>query len=326
MIEVMQCDNLTTIQDLGRFGRRHLGIGQAGAMDNIALQQANLLLGNTRGAAGLEISLGALQLRFHQARDVAWSGTDFPASLLDTDGQPASKRLSPGYVHHVPAGMILRLQRPPMPGMRCFLAVAGGLDVPEVMGSHSTDIASGFGGFRGRPLQRGDRLSLGEDTGRPVSGRYGVRPLSPEPLLRVLPGPDYELFEAGARDALWQDEWRVTPDSNRMGLRLEGSNLWLSEPGERQSAAVLPGVVQVPPNGQPIVLANDAQTTGGYPCIVSVISADLWKLAYLPPGSRVRFAPVEVEEALAIAAEAREYMRQLQYRLDSRRKGGCHAD
>lgn len=325
MIEVMQCDTLTTVQDLGRFGQRHLGVPQAGAMDGLALQQANLLLGNPPGAAGLEISLGPLQLRFHQACDVAWSGTDFPARLMDADGEATGQRLSPGYVHHVPAGMILRLQRPAMPGMRCFLALAGGIDVPEILGSRSTDVNSGFGGLEGRPLQRGDRLALGEP-GHPVSGRCGVRPLSPEPLLRVLPGPDYEQFEAGARDALWQEEWRVTPDSNRMGLRLEGSSLWLKEPRERQSSAVLPGVVQVPPNGQPIVLANDAQTTGGYPCIISVISSDLWKLAYLPPGSRIRFTPIEVDEAVAVAQQSRHYLWQLQYRLAEHRTGVEHAD
>ncbi len=320
MIEVMQCDALTTVQDLGRFGLRHLGIGQAGAMDDLALQQANLLLGNPPDAAGLEISLGPLQLKFHEACHVAWSGTDFPAHLLDANHDTVRRRLSPGYVHHVPAGMILRLQRPATPGMRCFLAVAGGIDVPLVLGSRSTDVNNGFGGLEGRALQRGDQFGVGSPAPNPVSSRFGVRPLRPDSLLRVLPGPDYEAFEAGARDALWQEEWRVTPETNRMGLRLEGNtHLWLDEPLARQSAAVLPGVVQVPPNGQPIVLANDAQTTGGYPCIVSVISADLWKLAYLPPGSRIRFAPIEVEEALAEAAHMRHYLKQLQYRLASHR-------
>ena len=167
--------------------------------------------------------------------------------------------------------------------------------VPEALGACATDLQAGFGGFQGRALQAGDCLPLGAP--HPLSGQRGCRSPDWTPLLRALPGPDYASFSPSAQAAFWQRQWTVTPQSNRMGMRLRGTPLLRRQPIELLSHAVLPGVVQVPPDGQPIVLMADAQTTGGYPCIASVIQADQWKLAQARPGARLRFVPCTTSEA-----------------------------
>ena len=185
--------------------------------------------------------------------------------------------------------------------MRAYLCVDGGIDVPLVLGARATDLKAGYGGHHGRALQAGDRLPQGTP-GRPLP-RLGVQQRPWQPLLRAIPGTEYHEFDAASRQAFWQQPWTVSPHSNRMGYRLQGAALQRNHGAELLSHAVLPGVVQVPPSGQPIVLLADAQTTGGYPRIASVIDADLWLLAQARPGSRLQF----VECDLATARAAREH-------------------
>ena len=307
MIEVLRCGTMTSVQDLGRFGMRHLGVGQSGVMDPIATQQANLLLGNDANAAVLELTVGPLQLAFHQDCTVVLTGVDFNTSISTGKAAAAKQAVIPGQAMVLKAGMQITLQRPTIPGTRAYLAVSGGIDVPVVLGSRSTDMASGFGGFHGRALQTGDVLPIGRFFTPPRNAPYGIRPLAPSHVLRATPGPDYDAFTADAHQRFWMQPWGISHQSSRMGLRLNGQALTLNKPLSLLSAGVLPGNVQVPPNGLPIVLSNDAQTIGGYPRIASVIQADLWQLAHLPPLTSVYFQPV----THAVAAQARE--RQVRY-------------
>jgi 5-oxoprolinase (ATP-hydrolysing) subunit C len=346
-IDVIRAGLLTSVQDLGRHGYRHLGIAMGGALDRLALEVGNRLVGNRPDAAGLEVTFGPTVLRFLRATRIAITGAEFGATL---DGAPVYSWWS----LPVQAGQELALNAAKH-GMRCYVCVAGGIDVLPVLGSRSTDLGACFGGLGGRALRDGDRLPIGVAAGVPAGVTAGVtagaaaapairpRALSPDapafgvkspawckfvlvdeparrarrssgaawPLVRVLPGPEYERFGNAAHDALWSDEWLVTPNSNRMGYRLFGTALERNEKIELLSHAVMPGTIQVPPNGQPIVLMSDAQTTGGYPKIGSVIYADLWKLAQIRLNGTVRFVPTTPHEARAALLEERQYLRQI---------------
>ncbi|WEY38584.1 biotin-dependent carboxyltransferase family protein [Paraburkholderia sp. SUR17] len=329
MIEVIRAGLLTTVQDQGRHGYRHLGVATAGALDRLALEVGNRLVGNRSHAAALEVTFGPLVLRFPRATRVAITGTDFSATL---DGKPVWSWWS----LPVQAGQELALQAAKR-GMRGYVCVAGGIDVLPMLGSRSTDLAAQFGGLGGRALKDGDRLPLGVPTRTtpgfsPATREFGVaapawcrfaqvdephrRGRHPSGLpwavpVRVLPGPEYESFTREAQQAFWSDEWLVTPNSNRMGYRLAGTQLARSRKTELLSHAVLPGTIQVPPGGQPIVLMGDAQTTGGYPKIGSVIRADLWKLAQVRLNGGVRFIETTPDEARAALAEEHAYLRQI---------------
>lgn len=314
-IAVLRAGALCSVQDLGRHGRRHLGISQCGAMDTLALQQANLLLGNPPGAAGLELSLGPVQLLFPQTTWIALTGVDFGGRLQTPEGGDAAA-LS-GHPLHIPAGAVLSLTRPALPGARGYLAVAGGIDVPRVLGSRSTDLKAGFGGHAGRALQAGDVLPVGLPASTPATERRGVRGIAPTHVLRALPGPDYERFTPASHTGFWRQPWRVNAQSNRMGLRLNGVPLALHSAVNLLSAGVLPGDVQVPADGLPIVLGVDCQTTGGYPRIASVIQADLWQLAQLSPLTSVYFQPVTHAVARDAMQRRMSYLLRLAERLDA---------
>ena len=306
MIEILRCGALTTVQDLGRHGLRHQGVSQCGALDPLALQQANLLLGNPPTAAGLEISVGPLHLRFLQDSVIVLTGVDFAPRLEDLPGSVLTDHRT-----WIPAGATLSLTRPAIPGARCYLAVAGGIDVPLMLGSRSTDLKAGFGGHQGRALEAGDLLPVGPVTQTLTDTHRGVRGLAPTHVLRALPGPDYEEFTAASHTQFWMQPWRISHQSNRMGMRLNGPPLQLRQPLSLLSSGVLPGDVQVPADGLPIVLANDAQTIGGYPRIASVIHADLWQLAHLPPLTSVYFQPVTHAVARAALERQERYLARL---------------
>ncbi|WP_116139722.1 biotin-dependent carboxyltransferase family protein [Trinickia diaoshuihuensis] len=331
MIDVLRAGMLSSVQDLGRAGYRHLGIAKAGALDTLALEVGNRLVGNEPQAAAIEATVGPVVLRFTRATRLALTGAQFNATL---DG----KSVHTWWSLPVRAGQELVLHGP-VRGMRGYICVRGGIDVIAVLGSRSTDLAAGFGGLGGRKLRDGDRLPIGQNIRRqdkatgvdaPAFGvkapewcrfaeaarepaRHGKYVGSTErgDVIRVLRGPEYDSFGEAARTAFWSDRWRVTPNSNRMGYRLEGSALSRDEASELLSHAVLPGTIQVPGNGQPIVLMGDAHTTGGYPRIGVVIAADLWKLAQVRLGSAVRFVRTTREEARHALAEEHAYLRQI---------------
>ncbi|VVE86602.1 biotin-dependent carboxyltransferase family protein [Pandoraea bronchicola] len=316
MIDIQRAGLLTTVQDLGRPRQREYGVASGGAVDSLACTVANRLVGNDLNAATLEITMGACVLRFSAATLVALTGADCHADL---DGTPVWS----WWRFPVARGQTLTL-RPARFGMRTYLAVAGGIDVPETLGSRSTDLAAGFGGFEGRALRDGDRIAIGH-AGAAVRHvePLGVRPpvwLS-DPLahrVRVLPGPEYDDFTAATHKRFWENPWQVTPNSNRMGYRLSGP-----EPLERKknrshdllSHGVLPGVIQVPPSGQPIILLADAQTTGGYPKIGTVISADLWRLGQARLGGTLYFSECSAAEAREALREQLRYLAQIERAL-----------
>jgi biotin-dependent carboxylase-like uncharacterized protein len=319
---------LASVQDLGRYGHRQLGICPGGALDTLALTLANRLVGNEDGAAGLELTMGGCEFRFDGSTRIALTGDDFGATL---DGA----LMRPYWSVPVAAGQTLRLAGAnalgPKIGLRSWLAVAGGIDVPLRLGSRSTDLKAGFGGFSGRALKQGDKLALGTS---PLSDAqaarrpFGVR--APEweipgeladigkaISLRVMPGPEYEQFTISARELLWSAPWRVTPQSNRMGSRLGGPELKRRRAVDMLSAGVIPGTIQVPPSGQPIILMGDAQTTGGYPRIGVVIRADLWKLAQTPLGGTLHLVQVDAAAALTAWDAQQRYLAQVSQGLAS---------
>ena len=321
MIIVRKPGLLASVQDLGRHGHRGRGICPGGALDTLALTLANRLVGNADGAAGLELTMGGSEIRFDTDTRIAIGGDDFGARL---DGVA----LWPYWSTPVTAGQRLVLgganAGAGKKGLRTWLAVAGGIDVPPVLGSRSTDLKAGFGGHEGRALKKGDRLPLGVstlDAGQRQRRAFGLRgpdwttggPHDADDaiVLRVMPGPECEQFTAASLAALWRDPWRVTPQSNRMGSRLEGPVLERRRAGDMLSSGVIPGTIQVPPSGQPIILMGDAQTTGGYPRIGVVIRADLWKLAQAPLGGKLRLAKADAAEAVQAWDAQQRYLAQV---------------
>lgn len=315
MIEVLRASPLMTVQDTGRPGLRHFGVPLAGMMDTPALRAANLLLGNPADAAGLEISFGPTWLKAHQDIQIVLMGADMRARLMTPDGKHCVKEyLAPGFIHAIPAGHRIHCHAAADPGQRSCLAVGGGIDVPVVMGSRSTDLNNSFGGYQGRTLRAGDFLPVAVSPPKPAQGAisHGIRQAEATMTLRTVTGPEYDAFTDRSLSAFWHTEWQVTPLSNRTGLRLNGERLTLQQPVARQSSGVMPGVIQVPPDGQPIILGCDGQTTGGYPQLGSVATADLWQLAYLSPGTVINFTRVSVDEALALAATQSLKLKQLE--------------
>lgn len=272
---------MTTVQDLGRPGHRASGVPLSGAADPTALRLANRLVGNPEAAAALEVTLLGPDLRFDRDAVVALAGAVFP-------GVPWGRPI------RVTAGTTLSLGHAVI-GCRGVLAIAGGVAVEPVLGSRSTFVPARLGGLRGLPLAAGDVIPIGDVAGPPTSLRDASPPAAPaETILRTIPGADI----AACGDALWTATHRTSSRSDRMGVRLEGSPLGGDRPdGSLPSVAVLPGTVQLPPDGQPIILLADAQTVGGYPVIGHVIAADLARVAQLRPGDVVRWRPATIDEA-----------------------------
>lgn len=320
MIEVLTASAMTSVQDLGRFGFRHLGISQCGALDPIAMRQGNLILGNAETAAVLEVGVGPLHLLFHFSCNAVLTGIDFDATLHGGLESAQSLRVLPGHPISIAAGNTLSLLRPARSGAKAYLAVTGGIDVPVVLGSRSTDLNNHFGGLYGRMLQAGDFIPLAKNTRSSITLNASVRSLAPSHVLRALPGPDYDLFSDEAHTLFWMQPWGISHQSNRMGMRLKGKALRLLQTANLLSAGVLPGDVQVPDDGLPIVLANDAQTIGGYPRIASVIQADLWQLAHLTPNTSVYFQPVSHTIAVEAKAQQTRYFERLNELLQNGRQ------
>ena len=307
-IEVLEPGPLTTVQDLGRPGLAHLGVPPSGAADAASLRQANRLAGNPDDAAGLEVTLGRLAVRFENDAVAAVTGAPVPLTLLHPGGTlnapgtprtlmartPPQGRPTPepvqGIAFAVRAGAVLRLGAPAL-GLRSYLAVGGGIDVPPVLGSRSADRRSGLGPL---PLRPGERLPVG----RPRSLQEKLRAGRPRTLvpgraeLRAIAGPRDDWFSAAALATLGSASYQVSPRSDRTGLRLDGPPLQRApgRAGELPSEGMAVGSLQVTHDGQPILLLADHPTTGGYPVIAVVASADLGLAGQLRPGQQVRFA------------------------------------
>jgi antagonist of KipI len=303
-LEILRAGLLTTVQDLGRLGWGSIGVPPGGAADAAALRLANRLVGNPEGAAGLEITLAGPQIAFAANARVALAGSRFAVTL---EGSPVRH----GATLAIRAGQALDIGRT-LEGARSFLAVAGGLDVPAVLGSRSTFIAGGFGGLDGRPLRRGDRLSAGPTPAdaRPFTMRRELfQTYAADGILRVILGPQLDRFGAEARETFLSSTYRVSTSSDRVGLRLQGPRIAHVGAADLLPEGLACGGIQVPADGQPIVLGCDHPTTGGYTKIATVIAADLWRVGQAKPGDRLRFVAIDVDEARALYHRQEELLR-----------------
>ncbi|XEC93489.1 biotin-dependent carboxyltransferase family protein [Paenibacillus tarimensis] len=331
-IRVLSPGLYTTIQDLGRIGWRHAGITAGGAMDSYALRVANLLVGNREGAAALELTLAGAKLAAECDLLIAVCGAYMAPHTGDGAEMPMWRPVL------LKRGAVLSLGRAAI-GCRAYIAVAGGITVPQVMGSRSTDARAGLGGAGGRPLAAGDTIPCGEAGDLPplaaalaaalsararVEGRRDwAAPLWFAPprayggagadgiVLRAMPGAESGQFSEAARAAFYREPFRAAPASDRMGCRLTGPMLERVSREELLSHGVAPGAVQVPPGGNPIILGADCQTTGGYPKIAHVAHADLPLLAQVKPGDYVRFRRITVAEAQRLDQEREAELRLL---------------
>lgn len=267
---------LTTVQDLGRLGQGGFGVPMSGASDRASFRLANALVGNLEGAAVLEVTDGGLVLEAHRDLVLAVTGARCTGVALDC---PFGLR----------AGSVLRLGRPSI-GLRSYVAVRGGVDVPAVLGSRSTDQLSGLGP---PPLRPGARLAVGTEHG--AMPGVDVAPVWNLPAgrvdVRVAPGPRRDWFTDASWELFLTQEYILTPDTNRVGARLQGRPLHRSREGELASEGMLRGAVQVPPSGLPVVFLSDHPVTGGYPVIAYVLEEDVDRCAQLRPGQPVRFRP-----------------------------------
>lgn len=311
VLRVLHGGLLTTLQDRGRVGAQRFGVPVGGAMDRFSYEIANRLLGNPLDAAALEITGGNAAFEILAPTLLAVTGAPFRVFV---NGEPVPLWTS----MFVRAGTILQIGgRRGNRGARNYLAVAGGLDVAVLVGSRSTYLAGGWGGFGGRALRTGDVLAAYDYRCDPLmlAGRSWPETARPAyengPTLRLLRGPHLDLFAADALPTLLNHAYEIGAHSNRMGYRLQGPQLAYAAPIDLPSLPVLPGVVQVPPDGQPILLMADAQPTGGYPVIGVVIGPDLPLAAQLLPGDRVRFRLITVEEAYEAAREMAGWRRAL---------------
>jgi len=320
MIEILSASALATVQDLGRTGALQWGVGTSGAMDPLALAAGNLLLGNDEGAAAIEVPVFPFELRFTEDCAFALTGADCAARL---DGLP----LLPWWAHQARAGQTLQLGVP-LQGRwrasRAYLCLPGGVDVPQVLGSRSTQLRGAFGGHEGRALRRGDRLRAAATNHKNSASGFGlVPPALALPLqvdgvaaMRVLPAAEYPLFTPEAQQAFWRDEWKITSQSDRYGYRLAGTPLEAKTAIEMRSHGIVPGVIQVPPSGEPIIQLADGNSAGGYPKIGVVIEADLWRIAQAAPGNVLRFVSCTLEEAHAAEREIVSYLLRLRRLAD----------
>ena len=321
-ITVLKPGALSLLQDLGRYGYQRFGVLVGGAMDEWAHRFANALVGNDENEATLEITLTGPTLRFEKTLTVAVCGAELAPRV---DGVGGTRALPHGRPAIIEAGSQLRFgQR--QAGARAYLAVKGGFDVPLVMGSRSTYVRGGFGGYEGRALRKGDvlRIGSGASAARREGPVHGEEPapmrLPPTPIvapgveiaapqtIRIIAGQQWDVFTAQARQLLLNAEFRIGALSDRMGYRLEGPTLARARPLEMISEAVTFGTVQVPPDGMPIILMADRQTTGGYPKIAAVASVDLRLLAQMAAPQALRFQVITLEDAQKIyLAREREY-------------------
>ncbi|MFD2922398.1 biotin-dependent carboxyltransferase family protein [Halobacillus naozhouensis] len=310
MLKIIKEGMLTSVQDLGRTSYQKYGVIVSGSMDSYAHRIANLLVGNEENAATLEATLLGPEIEFKQDSMIAICGGDLSPAI---NGQKVNTWRS----IFVKEGSVLKFGKS-RTGCRAYIAVAGGLDVPEVMDSQSTYLRAELGGYQGRALKSGDQLPMCEPNDNQKKIMEAMRqqmdgdhfyetdwmpaadmtpPYSSQPVIQMLKGPQYALFNEQSQRNIFEESYSVSSQSDRMGYRLEGSPLSLTEPKELISEAVAFGSIQVPSDGNPIILMADRQTTGGYPKIGQIASVDLSLVSQLKPGDKMSFKEITLEEA-----------------------------
>ncbi|ARF18233.1 biotin-dependent carboxyltransferase family protein [Sporosarcina ureae] len=317
-VNVLNAGLLTTVQDIGRTGSQKFGVLVSGAMDSYSMRIANLLVGNDEREGILEITLFGTTLQFEEDTLIAITGGDLQTTV---DGIPVAN-WRPLIVKK---GSILKFGFA-IEGCRAYLAIAGGIDVSVVMDSKSTYMVAGIGGFNGRALQQNDQLSFGpltesnakvfaliEREGTPdwAVPHHPLISLASTQTIRMIEGTEYQHFDEASKQRLVSEPYVVTPQSNRMGLRLEGQALSLTEKLELLSEGVTFGTVQIPPNGKPIILMADRQTAGGYPKIGQVITADLGSLSQVKPNAKLYFQLITHAQAERELIAKEELIKQI---------------
>ncbi|MDR6998868.1 biotin-dependent carboxyltransferase family protein [Neobacillus niacini] len=304
-VKILHPGLLTTIQDLGRYGSQKYGVIVSGAMDSYSLRAANLLVGNKENEGALEVTLFGTSLLFEEDRVIAITGGDLQA-VIDEKKAPTWRPIL------IRKGSVLQFKSA-INGCRAYVAFAGGMAVPEVMGSRSTYLRAGIGGFKGRALQKEDVLGFGEmnELNQSIVTKLEQTERNPTwsinftklvnlqqtQTIRVIRGTEFNLFNEKSRRGLFDEPFRLTIQSDRMGYRIEGPHLSLEKQFELLSEGVTFGTIQVPPNGNPIVLMADRQTTGGYPKIGQIISVDLSSMGQLQPNAVIQLKEISHEEA-----------------------------
>ena len=304
-IHVAKPGFFTTVQDLGRYGYAHLGISPAGAADPLSFRIANLLVGNEENAPAMEMTLLGATLQFDESTIVAITGASCECKA-GPNSVPANT------ASEIPAGATLQCGSITA-GTRCYLAIRGGFDVPLIMGSASTCITARFGGLQGRRLQTGDVLQVRKhDSSRVRSLRSGALDSLrvPRPL-RVTRGTQQDWFQPDMFDKLFSSAYLVSDQSDRRGLRLNGGALHPREQSQLLTDGIPLGAIQVPQDGQPIILFVDQQTTGGYPKIANVIAADLHRVGQLRPHDEVRFVEVSIAGAVQTLREQEQWLKDI---------------
>jgi antagonist of KipI len=320
MTQLLRAGPLASVQDLGRFGHRAIGVGSGGALDPFAARVANLLVGNDEIAGLIEVTLGNFRIRFADERVIAWCGAAFQTQI-------GREKVPAGHAFLVRAGDELSANAAQL-GCRMWLAISGGIDVPLVLGSRSTDLRAGFGGLDGRALRDGDELPIGEMSAtncaraktlhdKSLSSWSAQREWTSAavryPILRIVRGVDWTRFDASIHQALTSEKFAITPEADRMGVRLDGPELKRQDPGDLLSSAVAPGTMQVP-----ILLLGDCQTIGGYPKIAHVITVDLPIAAQLRTGDEVQFQETSISEAHSLLLRREEDLARFRIGLDLR--------
>lgn len=318
-LRVLSAGFLTSPQDAGRPGFAAMGVGAAGAFDAPALRLANALCGNAAGACGLEITLIGPRLKFGSDRLIALTGAPIPAFVDETP----VPMWSPVPIR---AGSSLRLGAMRQ-GCRSYLAVSGGIAVEPVLGSRSVDLNTGLGPLGGRALRNGDALPLDESAPVATPTRHWSLDaahwfhIDPEQPVRLLPGSQRELLTGASIEALFSQGFTVANDSNRVGLRLSGPKLDWRAPVEMVSEGSVPGVLQLPPAGQPIAFGPEAPVSGGYPRIGQIARVDLPRLAQARPGDRLRFVACDFDQALAALRRREQALERLVLAIGARLRG-----
>ena len=295
----------TTVQDLGRYGYQQFGVSPAGAMDPYAMQIANILVGNNRGEAVLEVSVIGPSLEALSDMVVSICGGDFSPTI---DGQ----RIQTWKSFLLKKGQVLSVGRCKH-GARTYLAIAGGIDVPTVLASKSTFINGSMGGHEGRALKKEDTLSGFPEIRKPFKSVHPdlISDFQTQTVIRVILGPHHELFTEQSLRQFLSAEYRISPQSNRMGYQLNGPKLEHTNGPDITSDPIPLGGIQVPASGQPIILMADHQTTGGYTRIATVISVDIPRLAQAVPDTMIKFSQVSLDEAQRLYLEGQSLLKRL---------------
>ncbi|NRS51814.1 biotin-dependent carboxyltransferase family protein [Brevibacillus sp. HB2.2] len=327
-IEVITPGLCTTVQDTGRFGFQQVGVSVSGGMDRQAVQIANMLVGNQQTDAVLELTMRGPSLLFHKDMLIAICGGDFNVTIND-------RSVLPNRAVWIRSGSILKFGLA-KEGCRAYLAVAGGWDVPVVMGSRSTNLRGSFGGFAGRMLAAGDKLiqsppgAFSQFLANQLEKKAGAVPFyqanwfipsstfvkNGEAVVRVIQGEQFADFSEKSRRSFFEQTYQVSPQSDRMGYRLTGPALELTQSIELISAAVTIGTIQVPPNGQPIILMADRQTIGGYPKIGYVPTIDLPIVAQLRPGEKIHFQEISLRDAQKELIERESWIKAIKLGIE----------